>query len=248
VLSLTESILLFSLTFAASFIAAITGGAGMFTIPLMMVLGIPPQIAISTNKVGGLGMMSGGLLRFSKEKSMDWSLSLKLALLAGVSGYFGAHLLGHFETDDLRRIAGVLVLILLVLSRWFRSLGIESVETSKRKVIAAYPLLSFIFFFGGFFGAGMGVFSAFTLIYFQGKTIIDARGNLFLAHLSLSAVSLFVLHKQGFVNWNLGLLLAVAMILGSYSGMSFGIKKGPAWVKKIFDFIIALMAIVLLIL
>jgi len=72
VLSLTESILLFSLTFAASFIAAITGGAGMFTIPLMMVLGIPPQIAISTNKVGGLGMMSG-VVSFAEARPARWS-------------------------------------------------------------------------------------------------------------------------------------------------------------------------------
>ncbi len=242
----TDLIILFALTFAASFVAALTGGAGLFTIPLMILLGVPAPIALSTNKVGSLGMMSGALVRLRRGDYLDWSLSIKLALLAGIFSYFGAHLLGWFDHDFLRTAAGVMVLLILLASLWFRSLGIEDIETSNRRKLLAYPICSACFFIGGFFGAGIGVITAFTMMYFRGQNIISARGNTMLPHLAMSATSLVVLDKAGFVDWELGALLAVAMTFGSYSGTSFGIKKGPSWVKKLFEAIIAVMALALL--
>jgi uncharacterized membrane protein YfcA len=189
----------------------------------MILLGVPAPIALSTNKVGSLGMMSGALVRLRQGDYLDWSLSIKLALLAGIFSYFGAHLLGWFDHDFLRSAAGVMVLLILLAS-----------------------ICSACFFVGGFFGAGIGVITAFTMMYFRGQNIISARGNTMLPHLAMSATSLVVLDKAGFVDWWLGALLAVAMTFGSYSGTSFGIKKGPSWVKKLFEAIIAVMALALL--
>ena len=45
--------LLFSTGFAAGFVDAIAGGGGLISLPVLLSVGLPPQMALGTNKLQG---------------------------------------------------------------------------------------------------------------------------------------------------------------------------------------------------
>lgn len=60
----------FFLGIAVSFIGVIVGGGGLISIPILIFLGLPPQIAIATNKFGSLGLSLSGLYKYWKAKKI----------------------------------------------------------------------------------------------------------------------------------------------------------------------------------
>ncbi|VEH67617.1 inner membrane protein YfcA [Rodentibacter pneumotropicus] len=47
--------ILFGVAFVAAFIDAIAGGGGLITIPALLMTGIPPAVALGTNKLQAMG-------------------------------------------------------------------------------------------------------------------------------------------------------------------------------------------------
>ena len=47
--------ILFAVAFLAAFIDAIAGGGGLITIPALLMIGMPPAMALGTNKLQDFG-------------------------------------------------------------------------------------------------------------------------------------------------------------------------------------------------
>ena len=69
--------------FVATFFGAITGGAGLLTIPTLIFFGLSPHMAIGTNKIGALGTSSGAALGYGLEKKIDYRFGFLF-----LSGFF----------------------------------------------------------------------------------------------------------------------------------------------------------------
>ena len=52
----------------ASFIGSMVGGGGLLSIPFLVFVGLPPQVAIATNKMGAIGLILGAIPKFWKAK------------------------------------------------------------------------------------------------------------------------------------------------------------------------------------
>jgi len=69
-LNLVQLLIIFIVSILAGFVGAAVGGGGLISIPLLLFLGIPPQVTLATNKFGGLGVSVGALYKFIKEKKI----------------------------------------------------------------------------------------------------------------------------------------------------------------------------------
>ena len=70
--------------FVAGFIDSIAGGGGLITIPALLLSGLPPQLALGTNKVGCCLGTGVAMLNFARSNLILWRLaSLYLWAIAG---------------------------------------------------------------------------------------------------------------------------------------------------------------------
>ena len=62
--------------FVAGFIDSIAGGGGLITIPALLLSGLPPQLALGTNKVGCCLGTGVAMLNFARSNLILWRLAL----------------------------------------------------------------------------------------------------------------------------------------------------------------------------
>lgn len=64
----TMLVILALVAFAAGFIDAVAGGGGMLTVPTLLSLGLPPHIALGTNKLAATFASSTAAFTYYKKK------------------------------------------------------------------------------------------------------------------------------------------------------------------------------------
>ncbi|SQD10557.1 Sulfite exporter TauE/SafE [Fusobacterium necrophorum subsp. necrophorum] len=85
-----ESFLLLSiLCFLAAFIDSIAGGGGMISLPAFMAVGLPPHIALGTNKVSAAIGTLASSLNFLRSNKIIIPLVTRFAPLALIGAIFG---------------------------------------------------------------------------------------------------------------------------------------------------------------
>lgn len=230
----------------AGFIGAIAGGGGLISIPLLIFLGLPPQIAIATNKFAGIGLSLGATYKFAKSKKIIWKYVLPFSIIALIGGILGANILVNINKGLLSKTVGIVLLIFLPVIFLKKDMGVKHRKTSDIRKTIGYIFYFASAIYGGFFGGGAFILIAYTLMYFFGFKIIQANATDIIPWLilSISASIIFIIH--GIIDFHIGIVLFIGMIFGGYLGAHTAIKKGDKWVKTIFAVIVIISAIKIL--
>ena len=233
-------LVLFLAGLAAGTVNSIAGGGSLFTLPLLIFLGLPPTVANATNRIA---VLSGGIgasetFRRSGLVPVAWlKLAAPPALIGAVLGT-GAALI----VPDLA-FQRILSVVLVLAAGWLfwnpiRPPGagrhFPPAGTARWISRAAFFLVGV---YGGFIQAGVG-FIVLTITSANGLDLI--RGNAVKAPLvflfTLATVVLFT--YSGMINWGMGLALAAGQILGATFGVHLQILKGQDWVRHVLTLII----------
>ena len=233
-------LVLFLAGLAAGTVNSIAGGGSLFTLPLLIFLGLPPTVANATNRIA---VLSGGIgasetFRRSGLVPVAWlKLAAPPALIGAVLGT-GAALI----VPDLALLR-ILSVGLGLAAGWVFWNPIRPPDagrhfppagTARWISRAAFFLVGV---YGGFIQAGVG-FILLTITSANGLDLI--RGNAVKAPLvflfTLATVVLFT--YSGMINWGMGLALAAGQILGATFGVRLQILKGQDWVRHVLTLII----------
>lgn len=230
----------------ASAVGAMVGGGGLLSIPFLIFVGLPPQVAIATNKMGSVGLSLGAIVKFWKEKKILWKYVPIFAFLSLVGAYVGANALLSINEEVLSGVVGVIILLLLPLLFLKKDLGLVRSKSTRVKRGIGLVLYTAIMVFGGFFGGGAGTLVLYTLMIFFGFTIIESNATDIIPWFLLSLFSLIILAINGIVDYKIGVTLFVGMLVGGYIGAHIAVKKGDKWVRAIFAFIVIISGLKLL--
>src|SRR3989344_6114963 len=170
-------IIFFLVGFIASFIGSIAGGGGLISIPLLIFLGLPPQVAVATNKLGSIGLAIGTVAKFLQTKHILWNHVVPLSLIGVAGGYVGSNILLSIDQEILSKIIGVIILALLPFLLFKKDLGVITKEPTKVKRFFGYIAYFLIMIYGGFFGGGGGTFVLYAFIMLFGLTFIEASAT-----------------------------------------------------------------------
>jgi len=238
--------LYFVVGIGAAFIGTIAGGGGLLSIALMIFMGLPPDVAIATNKLGALGVRIGSIPTFIKKKRVLWKYVLPLSIVSIIGSIIGAQALVSVDKSLLDPIVVFALLIPLPFLFAEKKLGVERKKTSRIKKYAGGAALVLIGLWSGFFGGGQGTLEAFTLIYFFGFTMIDGAATRAIPGFFGVVVSLIIFQMNGIINFTVGIPLLLGMIIGGYLAAHYMIKNGEAWAKTVFIVVIIGSAIKLI--
>lgn len=100
---------------------------------------------------------------------------------------------------------------------------------------------------GGMVGVGGGIIIVPALVYLLGYSQKAAQGtSLGLIMLPVGILGVLQYYKQGYVNVNVVLILALGFLIGSYFGSKFALRLPQDTIKKVFAVLMILIAIKML--
>ncbi len=231
-----------ALGFLAAFIDAVVGGGGLISIPTLLAVGLPPSVALGTNKLASVFGSMTSAIRFIRSGKVDLKLVGRLFVPVFILAMLGASLATFLPAQLLKPI--VIVILTLVLfytifkKDWCDVRRVQSFTVKKAILITI--LLSLIGFYDGFLGGGTGSFMMFILLMF-GFDFLGAAGNAKVLNFASNLGALILFMILGEVNYLYGLIMAASMIAGSYVGAMFAIKQGVGYVKVLFIVVTALL-------
>jgi hypothetical protein len=230
---LIHILIIFLTGLAGGFLGGIIGGAGIISIPVLIFLGLSADSAIATNALTGLGIAASTLPVYHKAGAVRWKTGFKLAPVALLGGLIGASALVRVDASTLTVLVGVLLLLMIPVVL-LNSKGLKPVHEDGHMIALGYLVYLLVMAYGGFLGAGAGLFAMYALVYFFGMTYIQAKATLSVTTIFLVAVALAIFLAHGLVNFKLGVPLTIGMFIGAAIGAKTALEQGNAWVRGVF--------------
>lgn len=228
--------------FVAAFVDAVVGGGGLIAVPVLLLTGMPPTVALGTNKLAASMCSCTSMITFMRSGKVELGVVgylFPLALLGSVSGTLT---LQFIPSSFLRPMVVVMLVAVTIYTLIKKQWGRESTytELSLRSKTAAAAAAVGLGFYDGFFGPGTGSFLLFVFLML-GFDFVTAAGNSKVLNFASNIASLGTFIYLGLVNYSVGIPMGIAMIGGALLGSKIAIRKGSAYVRPLFITVTALL-------
>ncbi len=233
-LSVSEGILLFIAALVAGWIDSIAGGGGLITLPSLLAVGLPPHLALGTNKLqSSFGSLTATLSHWRNGviqlREAKWGI-----FFAAAGAASGAWVVQRVSSDFLDKVIPFLLLALVIYFIFSPRLGTAD-RTPKITPFAYAVTAGFaIAFYDGFFGPGTGSFFVMTFMVLLGYNMVKATGYTKLLNFVSNILSLLAFAIGGQVVWIVGLTMAGGQVIGAYLGSHLVISRGAKLIRPIF--------------
>jgi uncharacterized membrane protein YfcA len=233
---------------AAGFINTLAGSGSLITLPVLIFIGLPANVANGTNRVAILLQNVVGVGSFYREGVLKMRRALALVIPATLGSIVGAQIAIGLNEQLMRRAIGVVMVIMLavILLRPKRWLEGQPDRVERGPGWQQLALFFGIGIYGGFLQAGVGIFLLAGLVLSAGYDLV--RANAVKAFIVLCytffALGVFVLNNQ--VRWDTGLLLAAGNMLGAWIATRVAVDKGAVWVHRLLVGVVVVAAAQLL--
>ncbi len=231
---------------SSGFIGALAGGGGMISIPALMFMGLSPASAIATTRLSAFSNSAAQVIRFNKSNLIKWREIAPLFILAIIGGIAGSEALLNIDENILSKVIGILLLVLLPVLLINKDFGTVARHRSKNYRYIGYFAIFLLMIYTAMFGGGGGIFMVYTIVYFFGMTIIQAKANGTALELVATTVAIVYYLGAGSIDLFIGIPLMIGAAVGGWLGAHTAIKKGNAFVKALFFIIIIVSSVKLL--
>jgi len=234
--------------FLAGFINTLAGSGSLITLPMLMFLGLPANVANGTNRIAILLQNVVGVGSFKQQKVLNTKMGFWLAIPAVIGSLVGAQIAVELNEEIMERTIAVLLLIMFFLilykpQQWIKG---QAGYVESKPTILQIIIFFLIGIYGGFIQAGVGLFLLAGLVLSAGVNVVRANAMKLLIILIYSpfAIAIFAMNDQ--INWEFGLILAVGNMLGAFIASRFAVSWGAKYVRYILLGVILLSSLKLL--
>ena len=220
------------------------GGGGMLMIPAFIFAGLPPQQAVATGKMNGLGASFGGLSVFAKTGYIRRDVLRVMIPVAIVVGLVTPFAFAAIESDVFQVLLGI-ILILLVPTLFLKKKRLEA--PSRKHRTAGYFAYSGVLTLQAIFGSGVGSLALFILTLLLGTSKLEANATKRAVNAVLTPITFVALLLGGFVVLSYGLVGLATVFVGTHIGSRIAIKHGEQFVTAAMAFTVAVSGIILIV-
>jgi uncharacterized membrane protein YfcA len=213
---------------------AISGGAGMIIVPLLLVLGIPPINAIAVNKFQNTLGSTTAAYQYLRRGFLDVRSNWPLLVYALIGSCIGVGILQLFSKAGI--LEKIIPYVLIFIGLYFAfapnaSSSASEPKMSKTQFNAIIGISSGLY--GGFFGMGTGPSLVLAFSTLRGYDLRLAVTNSRLVMMVIHSSSLLILMIGGHVWWLIAICMALGNMAGSYLGSHLLIKSGQGYIKAL---------------
>ena len=211
----------------AGFLNTLAGGGSLLTLPALMLMGLPAQVANGTNRLGVFTQSAASVWGFAREGRLEVSKVAGVLMPTSLGTVIGAAAASQVPAQVLEAVLLGTLMTMAVVLTVAPAAATASPEESPRDVSASWTGMLGLFaagLYGGFVQAGVG----FVLLWVLGGALrYDlVRGNAMKAVCTLvfGSLSLLVFAMAGQVAWAPALALALGSMVGGRLGVSFAVR------------------------
>jgi uncharacterized membrane protein YfcA len=231
--------LLFLAGLTGGFIDSIAGGGGLVTVPALLAVGLPPQVALGTNKLQSSFGTLIAVVRYARAGLLrtPW---LWLAVVAALfSSMAGAWAVSALDTTLLKKLIPWLLAAVAVYTMLNRKFGLTAGEQRVAPVVFALLAGAALGFYDGFFGPGAGSFWTVAVVTLLGLDLRTATGYTKTANLAsnVGALGIFLMHDA--VHFGAGGAMIAGQLVGARLGSGLVVKKGAQFIRPVFLTVVA---------
>ena len=245
-MELTFGILLFCIAafFVAGFIDSIAGGAGFVTAPSLLLVGMPPHMALGTGKlatsIGSLVALwtfwRGGLIL------------MKIVPIGILSSMIGSSLGAYCALQLASATMGKVIVVMLPLGILFTILTggfkLDEGELPKKFFWTKVTLIGLLIgFYEGFFGPGAGTFFLIALHVFLRMGMVQASGTAKAFNIAANFAAFCTFATGDCVSYQVAIPCAIASMVGNRVGAYYAIKIGGKFVRNILYVVLAVLMV-----
>ncbi len=237
---------LFTTGLAAGFVDSIAGGGGLITLPVLLSFGLPPQLALGTNKVQatfGSGSAAWHYARAGTVQLRDCGLGFALSLVGAALGTLAVL---HVNPSFLKRVIPILLIAVALYVLLKPRLGAVDLHPRMARGLF-YSICGLLLgFYDGFFGPGTGTFWTMAFMLGLGFNLTKATGYTKVVNFASNVGSLLFFLVWGNVVASAGLAMGFGELVGARIGSRMVIARGTKFVRPIFLTVVFALALKLL--
>ena len=231
-LSAVQVALLCAAALLGGTVDAIGGGGGLFTVPVLLAVGLPPHLALGTNKGQSTFGSFAATLRYRHAGLIEGRtalISFPLAVLGSISG---AALALYLKPGVLRPIVMLLLIVaaLLIASGRIRPReGAAPMGKTAGLWIAAIAVV--LGAYDGFFGPGAGTFIIAAYVMLLHLPLARATAEAKVLNFASNFTAMLIFANRGAVLWSVAVPMAAAQLLGGFLGAHLVVRGGDRFIR-----------------
>jgi len=231
--------------FIAGIINVIAGGGSLLTLPILIFLGLPPNVANGTNRIAIILQNIFAVSGFKSKGVSAFPYSIYLAISATFGAILGALIAVDIKGDLFNKILAIIMVLIVVYMILKRKM---TTQQMVERITGKYFWLGVVAFFfvgvyGGFIQAGVGFIMLLALSGINRFSLVKSNAiKVFVALIySFSAVAIFAYNDM--INWTYGLILSIGNAAGGWFMSRWSVKKGDGFVRLFLIIMVTAMAI-----
>ncbi len=243
-LTLITFLIVCPMLFLAGLVDSIGGGGGLISLPAYLLAGLPPHMAIATNKLSSACGTSLATARFIRKGLVNLRLALPSVGAAVLGSFLGAEISLTISETVMKYIlfAVLPAAAFFVLNRHlFQDSGRGEAVADRRTLIVCIVSALVIGMYDGFYGPGTGTFLIIAFTVFARMTVGSANAQAKVINLTSNITSLTVFLLNGQVLIPLGLAAAACNMAGNWIGSGLAMSKGTKIVRPVILLVLLLL-------
>ena len=244
-LNLGRIVLLCLAGFFAGGINTIAGGGSNLTLPVLMMLGLPADVANGTNRVGIWLQCLAGVRAFDQHDALHRAAVVPVfipTLSGGLAGALLAVLLPNLYLKPVLLICILIMALVMLLKPEVIAPPVGTPARSPSESRLAWWGLFGAGVYGGFVQAGVGFVLLAVLTAGLRYDLLRANALKTSCALAFTTVALTVFIIFGKVNWIPGLILAVGAMTGAWLAVKIAVNISQLSLRRIL-FVLTLAAV-----
>jgi len=218
-MTLIDMGLLFLAGIVTGVVNTIAGSGTIFSLGTMVFLGIPIEIANTTNRLGVLFQNIAGSLSYRRYDSLS---HLRLPYVAAAATFAGALLGAYFAANvssGTFELLALAVIMALILQSVLDMQGVAltfSLNFASTSTVAEVAVFFLIGLYGGFIQIGVGILLLLGIRAFFRLSWNESNYLKLLIVLIYTVPTTVYFAVVGMIRWEAGLFLALGQIIGAY--------------------------------
>ena len=233
-MDLLNILILLAVGLFAGCLNTLAGGGSLLSVPVLIFLGLPPNVANATNRVA-IVLQNIFAVRGFKSKGVSvYPFNLWLGISAFCGAIVGAFLAVDIDKEVFNRILAVVIVAVVVYMAINPLKNINKPENmGKKATITSIIIFFFVGIYGGFIQAGVGYLMIMALTLVNGFSLVKTNSIKVFVALTYTLVALGIFIYYGIVNWEFGIPLAIGNATGGWLASRWSVNKGDNWIRYI---------------
>ncbi|QNE88684.1 TSUP family transporter [Corynebacterium incognita] len=236
----------------AGWVDAVIGGGGLVLIPVILAVfpQLAPATALASNKLAAVSGTASAAVTLVRKVRPPTGELVRFGLVAAVCSGVGALCVSLLDKDVMRPVIIVLMLAVGLFVVFKPSFGSASADTAAPsrdgwRTWASLGAVALIAFYDGVFGPGTGMFLIMALTAIFSQTFLQSAAMAKVVNTATNLGALAVFIAGGHMWWTLGLVLAVANIIGAQLGARTVLGGGAKLIRYALLALVVVMSVYL---